>query len=86
VEQSWLQNRITATQTLIENTEDLLSTLLLEDTPTNRQYTLNTGQSVVTVMKRDLDRVQKFLDSLYNRLATLEARRNGASYQATPGY
>ena len=86
MDQDWLQNRITATQTLIENTEDLLSTLLLEDTPANRQYTLNTGQSVVTVMKRDLDRVQKFLDSLYNRLATLEARRNGASYQATPGF
>lgn len=37
-------------------------------------------------MKRDLDRVEKFIDSLYNRLATLEARRNGAAYQATPGY
>lgn len=86
MDSTWLQARIDATQTLIENAEDLLSTLLLEDTPTNRQYTLNTGQSVVTVMKRDLDRVEKFIDSLYNRLATLEARRNGAAYQATPGY
>lgn len=86
MDQTWLQARIDATQTLIEGAEDLLSTLLLEDTPTNRQYTLNTGQTVVTVMKRDLDRVEKFIDSLYNRLATLEARRNGASYQATPGF
>lgn len=86
MQDSWLEARITATQTLIENAEDVLSALLLEDTPSNQSYTLNTGQSVVTVMKRDLARVSAFIDRLYNRLATLEARVNGGGSQGVPGW
>jgi len=86
MQDSWLEARITATQTLIENAEDVLSALLLEDTPSNKSYTLNTGQSVVTVMKRDLERVSAFIDRLYNRLATLEARLNGGGAQGVPGW
>lgn len=84
--ETYIQSRIDATKTLIESAEDLLSTLLLEDTPGNRSYTLNTGQSIVTVTKRDLDRVSAFIDSLYNRLATLDARRNGAGAQGVCGW
>jgi hypothetical protein len=81
---SWLEDRITATQTQITNAETVLDALLLDDTPANKMYTLNTGQSVVTVTKRDLEKVSAFIDRLYNRLATLEARKDGGGGQAIP--
>ena len=43
-----------------------------------QSYTLDTGQSRQTVTKVDLEWMQKAIDSLYNRCATLEARLNGS--------
>lgn len=86
MEDSWLQARITAVQTQIENAESVLSALLLEDTPSNQSYTLNTGQSVVTVTKRNLKGVQAFIEALYNQLATMEARLNGGGATGVPGF
>jgi hypothetical protein len=81
MDNTFLQARIDAAKAQITAAEDLLLVLMLEDTPTNRSYTLNTGQSVVTVTKRDADNLSALIDSLYNRLATLEARLNGTGGQ-----
>ncbi len=43
-----------------------------------QSYTLDTGQSRQTVSKLDLSAINKTIDSLYNRCATLEARLNGS--------
>lgn len=42
-----------------------------------QSYTLDTGQTRQTVTKLDLSALQKSIDSLYNRCATLELRLNG---------
>lgn len=82
MDNTYLQARIDATKALITAAEDLVLVLMLEDTPTNRSYTLNTGQSIVTVTKKDADKLSALIDSLYNRLATLDARLNGGGRQA----
>lgn len=43
-----------------------------------QSYTLDTGQTRQTVTKLDLVALQNTIDGLYNRCATLEARRNGS--------
>lgn len=43
-----------------------------------QSYTLDTGQSRQTVTKLDLGMLNKTLDSLYNRCATMEARLTGS--------
>ena len=42
-----------------------------------QQYTLDTGQTRQTVTKLDIEWMQKNLDSLENKVATLEARLYG---------
>lgn len=51
-----------------------------------QQYSLNTGQSVQSVTRLDVVRLQTQVDSLYNRLATLEARLYGGSLTARPAW
>ena len=71
---TFLQERIDATKAQIvayENAALALSAGV-------QSYTLDTGQSRQTVTKLDLDDLQKTIDALYNRCATLEARRNGS--------
>ena len=43
-----------------------------------QSYELDTGQTRQRVTKLDLPAIQKTIESLYNRCATLEARRTGA--------
>lgn len=43
-----------------------------------QSYELDTGQSVQKVTKLNLSSIQKTIDLLYNRCATLEARLNGS--------
>lgn len=53
-----------------------------------QSYTLDTGQSRQTVTKYDIDKMNETLNSLLNRLATLEARLGGcgvAIVRPTPG-
>lgn len=52
----------------------------------HKSYTLDTGQSSQQVSRPDLDSLQSQYDSLLNRIATLEARCNGASQQIVPGW
>lgn len=41
-------------------------------------YTVDTGQTRTTVTKSNLAVLDNLIDSLLNRISTLEARRNGA--------
>lgn len=71
---TFLQARITATQNQIIAYESAMTAL---GTDGVQSYTLDTGQTRQTVTKRDLASVKNTLDSLYNTLATLEARLYG---------
>ncbi len=52
-----------------------------------QSYELDTGQSVQKVTKLNLASIQRTLDSLYNRCATLEARLNGSGVtHVRPGW
>ena len=52
----------------------------------HKSYTLDTGQSSQQVSRPDLDSLQNQYDGLLNRIATLDARCNGASQQIRPGF
>jgi hypothetical protein len=71
----FLQARITATETLIVAYEDAVAALV---TAGVQSYTIDTGQTRNTVTKIDVPALQRQIDSLYNRLATLTARLNGS--------
>ncbi len=53
-----------------------------------QSYTLNTSQTTQTVTKFDLPELNKMIDVLYNRCATLEARlgRSGTTYTGAPDW
>ncbi len=70
----FIRERITATKAQIVAYEDAATALA----GGVQSYTLDTGQSRQTVTKLDLGDIQKTIDSLYNRCATLEARLNGS--------
>jgi len=70
----FMQERITATKALIVAYEDALLALA---TGGVQEYRLNTGQSDQKVTKMDVKDLQNTVDSLYNTLATLEARCTG---------
>ena len=63
--------------------EDAISGL---NKPDVFSYTLDTGQTRQTVTRQSLSALQKTLDALYNRLAILEARCNGAGTIMRPGF
>lgn len=71
---TFLQERITKTEALIVAYEDALLAL---GTGGVQSYRLDTGQSNQLVTKMDVKDLQTTLDSLYNTLATLEARCTG---------
>lgn len=75
MDSTFIQGRIDATKLQIVAMEDAL--LALAD-GTILSYTLDTGQTRQTVTKNDVSSVNRVLNSLYNRCATLEARLNGA--------
>jgi len=79
----WLQARILSTKAIIESVE---AAILALSTGTRQSYTLDTGQSRHTVTKKSLPGLHVMLDGLYNQLATLEARCNGAAIQGRPGW
>lgn len=51
-----------------------------------QSFTLDTGQSRHTVMKKDLTQLKTTYNSLLNTVATLEARIYGAAGQARPAW
>lgn len=71
---TFIQSRIDATKLQIVAFEDAALAL---GTGGIQSYKLDTGQSVQTVTKLDLEYIQKTIDSLYNRCVMLETRLNG---------
>jgi hypothetical protein len=71
---TFLKERITATKSQIATLEDAALSL---STGAITSYTLDTGQSRTVVQKSSINVINKVIDSLYNRLATLEARLTG---------
>lgn len=70
----FLRERIEATKAQIVEYENAV---LQISTGVMQSYNLNTGQTTQTVTRFDLNRLQSNIDSLYNRLATLQARLTG---------
>lgn len=82
MDRDFIQARIDATKTQIvayETAADALVTGV-------QSYTLDTGQSRQTVTKLDISALQRTIDSLYNRCATLEARLNGGTLTGRPAW
>ena len=84
VSKQFLDDRIAATETAItayEGAAEAFATNGLMQT-----YKLDTGQTVQTVTRSELDMITKTIDSLYNRLSTLCARRDGAASLVRPAW
>jgi hypothetical protein len=75
MDRDFLQDRIDATKLQIAAYEDAALAL---GSGNVQSYTLDTGQTRQTVTKIDLTQIQKTIDQLYNRCATLDARLNGS--------
>lgn len=71
---AFIQDRIASTKKQIVAYEDAATALGVDGV---QSYSLDTGQSVQKVTKLELPMIQKTIDSLYNRCATLETRLNG---------
>ena len=84
MDREFIQARITATQAIIAAYEDAILALGLQGGV--QTYTLDTGQSRQTVTRADIPSMNRMLDSMYNRCATLQARLTGATLQARPGW
>ena len=82
----FLQARIDRTKDQILAIEDVLDAMALEEGAGTKSYSLNTGQTVQTVTKHDTHRLEASVDSLMNRLVTLEARQSGGTVQGVPGW
>jgi hypothetical protein len=80
---TWLQARIDATKSQIEAMETAIDAII---TGQASSWSLDTGQTKETVTKKNVVQYQTAVDSLYNRLAVLEARLEGAVVQARPAW
>ncbi len=67
----FIQDRIAAAKALLVAYEDAIFAVT---TGGIQSYTLNTGQTVQTVTKLDVDKMNAAIDSIMNRIITLEAR------------
>ena len=76
IDDDWLDARETATKALIVAYEAALTELATGA----QSYTLDTGQSRQVVTKADVGSIRNMLNTLDNRLATICARRDGASH------
>lgn len=72
---AFIQARIDATKLQIVAFEDAVLAL---STGGVQEYLIDTGQTRQRVTKLDLAQMQRTIDGLYNRCATLEARLNGS--------
>lgn len=71
----WLTARIEKTKVTIEAWEDAQLALGAGGV---QSYSIDTAQSKQTVTRANLTEIKNTIDSLYNRLATLQARRDGS--------
>lgn len=83
MDSEFLQQRIEATKALIVAYEDAVTALT---TGGVQSYTLDTGQSRQTVTRLEIATLQRNIDSLYNRLVTLQARLNGGAVSVRPAW
>jgi len=74
MDSTFLTDRINKTKEMIIALEDAFIQL---SNGTIESYTLDTGQSVQKVTNQNIREISKTVDSLYNRLVTLEARLTG---------
>lgn len=82
MDRDFIVQRITATKALIVAYEDALTAL--GNDGGIQSYTIDTQQTRQTVTQADIPRLNDLVTSLYNRLATLEARLNGTAIIARP--
>lgn len=83
MDSAYIAARITATKAQIEAYE---AAALALGTDGVQSYQLDTGQTITRVTTVDLEWMQKSVDMLYNRCATLEARLNGAGFMGSPAW
>ena len=84
MDQSFLCDRIAATQALIIAAETAQAGL---QGGTIEEYRLDTGQTITHVTRSNIGTLQAYLNSLYNLLTMLEARKGGGNtIQMRPGY
>ena len=84
ISDTFLQARITATETAIAAYE--AAQLAFANDGNMQSYKLDTGQSVQTVTRADLASITKTVQSLYNQLSTLCARKDGAASVGRPAW
>lgn len=84
MDRDYILAKIITTKALIDAYETAVTTLAGQGAI--QSYTLDTGQSRQVVTRSDIPSLNRMLDSLYNRLATLEARLYGSSITARPGW
>lgn len=82
IDREWLEERIAATKTAIVAYEEAILAL----STGAQSYSLNTGQTTQSVQKVQLPSLINTLQSLENRLATLNARLCGGSAIVRPGF
>lgn len=83
MDQEFIKQRIEKTKLLIATLEDAVTALTSGGV---QSYTIDTGQTRQTVTRIDMASINKNIDALYNRLATLEARLNGGSVISVPAW
>lgn len=76
INDTFLEARIAATEAAIVAYE--AAELAFANDGTMQSYKLDTGQTNQTVTRAELGSIRKTIESLYNRLATLTARKDGA--------
>ena len=84
ISDTFLADRITATEAQIVAYETAIEAFA--NNGAIQTYKLDTGQTIQTVTRAELEDLNKTLDILYNRLSTLCARRDGASNLVRPAW
>lgn len=79
---AFLDERIDRTKTMIIAYEDAITALA----GGAQSYSLDTGQTRQSVTRAQLAELTSTLEQLENRLASLNARRNGGSIYVRPGF
>ncbi len=63
------------------------ASLALATMGAQEMYKLDTGQSIITVKRSDLDMIQNQIDNLLNQCVTIETRITGTgSHTSVPGW
>lgn len=84
MDQQFLLERIAATKLQIVAQEEAMLNL---SSGAISSYTIDTGQTKQTVTKSNISTLSSSLDSLYNRLVTLQARAGcGGVVYVTPAF